>query len=36
MSLDNPVAGQPHHDHAHDNAHGHGHSSEGAHGRPTV
>ncbi len=32
MSLDNPVAGQPHHDHAHDNAHGHGHSSGEAHG----
>ncbi|MGP7796000.1 cytochrome o ubiquinol oxidase subunit IV [Sphingomonas sp. CLY1604] len=32
MSLDNPVAGQPHHDHAHDNVHGHGHSSAEAHG----
>jgi cytochrome o ubiquinol oxidase operon protein cyoD len=33
MSTDNPVvSGQPHHDHARDNAHGHGHSSEGAHG----
>jgi cytochrome o ubiquinol oxidase operon protein cyoD len=32
MSIDNPVAGQPHHDHAHDNAHGHGHSSDAAHG----
>ncbi|GAA0669587.1 cytochrome o ubiquinol oxidase operon protein cyoD [Sphingomonas insulae] len=31
MSIDNPVAGQPHHDHA-DDAHGHGHSSEEAHG----